>query len=258
MNVNSLFDIGGKTALITGAGTGIGEYLSKGFAAAGATVVCCGRRLDKIENVSDAIKADGNRAIAAQMDVMDEASIRDAFDKAESNSGLVTILINNAGYAGPEGLLNEFPEQEWNTIMDTNVKGVWRVSNEAVNRLISANQHGSIINIASINSFGTRKANGPYSPSKAACLMLTYQQALDWVEFGIRVNAIAPGYFVTEMTEPFFSPEKFDEAVQQLPMGRTGNLEELVGPALLLASDASSYMSGSVITVDGAYSCQLL
>jgi NAD(P)-dependent dehydrogenase (short-subunit alcohol dehydrogenase family) len=196
----------------------------------------------------------GGEAGAVEMDVNDEAGVRRAFDRAEDLFGRVDILVNNAGIARP-GRLLEIGAEDWDAVLATNLKGVHLVAREMAGRLVAAGQPGSIVNIASILGFRVHPGLGSYLSAKAAVVHLTRAQALEWAGSGIRVNAIAPGYFPTEMNAGFFDTEAGRAMLSRIPAGRTGRPEELSGVLLLLASDASSYMNGSVIPVDGGYLC---
>ena len=191
------------------------------------------------------------------MDVTESDSIVAAFDFAEQSFGSVSILVNNAGISGPGQLIN-YSEEKWDAVTDTNLKAVWRVAQVAAQRMVSARVSGSIVNIASVLAYGCGNALGPYMASKAGVVHLTHAMALEWASRNIRVNALAPGYFPTEMTAGYLDAEQGKQMMARIPQGRFGKLDELNGPLLLLASDASSYMTGSVITVDGGQLTQSL
>ena len=199
----------------------------------------------------------GGHATPVAMDVTDSATIRAAFDAVEERSGLVEIVVNNAGIAR-SGLLTETSEADWDAVIDTNLTAVHRVGREAVQRLQAAGRSGTVINIASILGLRVSAGLGAYIAAKSAVVQLTKAQALEWAGSGIRANAIAPGYFETEMNAGYFDTPNGQAMVERIPMRRIGEIEELGGALLLLASDASSYMSGSVITVDGGHLCSSL
>jgi NAD(P)-dependent dehydrogenase (short-subunit alcohol dehydrogenase family) len=249
------FDLTGRVALVTGASSGLGVEFAKVLAEAGARVVLGARRTDKLEQLQTEIVASGGESVAVSLDVTDAHSIAAAFDAAEQAFGTVEILVNNAGISRG-GFLRELSEDDWDAVLDTNLKAVWRVAREAANRMVAASLSGSVINISSVLAFGTGRALGSYMAAKAGVVQLTRSMALEWAESGIRVNAIAPGYFPTEMSGEFFTTDKGKEMIRRIPQQRVGDPPELGGPLLLLASDASSYMTGSVITVDGGHLCQ--
>lgn len=251
-----LFSLEGKVVLVTGAASGLGAHFAPTLAAAGASVICVARRQDRIETVAANIRACGGQAISVAADVTDRASVEAAFDAAESCYGVVDVLVNNAGVTRP-GFLTDMPEEQWNEVMNVNLTAVWRVSQCAIRRLRDAGKQGSIINIASILGVMAKSFFGNYAVAKAGLLQLTRNLALDCLPLGIRVNAISPGYFRTELTDWFFETEEGRKEADALPLGRVGRVEELDGPLLLLASDASSYMNGSVLTVDSGHSIRL-
>lgn len=248
------FSLSGRVALVTGASSGLGRHFAKVLAKAGARVVVAARREDRLAQLVDEITAKGGQALAVPMDVTEEASIVTAFDRAEAAFGTVDVLVNNAGIGDPRAFL-ETDEAAWDMMMDTNLKSAWRIAREASERLVNAGKGGSIINIASI--FGLRVGDklSHYAVAKAGVVQLTRALGIELSRYGIRVNAIAPGYFATEMTGDFFSTEKGQAYIKQkVPMRRLGEVEELSGPLLLLASDAGAFMTGAVIPVDGGHS----
>lgn len=251
------FTLNNKIAFITGASSGIGAAVATGLAQAGAKVVLAARRIDKLEQNIAAIQEQGGEAIAVAMDVTDKNSIAQAFDTAESAFGTVTVLVNNAGVADPKHFL-ETSDDSFEWVIDTNLKGVWHVGQTAAKRMAAANAKGSIVNIASVLGLGASLGYSAYSASKGAVIQLTRSMALDLMRFGIRVNAIAPGWFKTEMNEAFFASEKGQNYIKQIPARRLGELPELMGPILMLASDAGAYVNGVVLPVDGAHHVALL
>jgi len=252
--MTNLFDLKGRTALVTGASSGFGWHFAKVLAGAGANVVAGARRAEKVHLLRDEITQLGGRALSTALDVTDSGSIQAAFDLAEKYYGTVTILVNNAGISRA-GFLLDLSEDDWDAVLNTNLKAVWMVAREAARRMSVARLPGAIINISSLLAFGTSKSLGSYMASKAGVIQLTRSMALEWASRNIRVNAIAPGYFPTEMSGNYFATEKGKEMVARIPQKRVGAINELTGPLLLLASDASSYMTGSVITVDGGHLC---
>lgn len=244
------FSLVGQTALVTGASSGLGQHFATVLAAAGAKVAVAARRVDRLEMLATRIKGAGGQAHAVAMDVTDAASITAAFDAAEAALGPVTILINNAGVPSQSSFLKVSAE-EWRETLAVNLDGVFAVGQEAAKRMAKGGQGGSIVNIASIMGTANAKTLAPYCASKAAVLSLTRSMALELVRDRIRVNAIAPGYFSTEINAGFTETEPGKKMVARIPMRRFGNLPDLDGPLLLLASDAGRFMTGSVLTVDG-------
>lgn len=255
--MTGLFDLRGRTALVTGASSGFGWHFAQVLADAGANVVVGARRTDRLSQLCGKIIEQGGNAFATKLDVTDNGSVHAAFDAAEQRFGTVTILVNNAGISRA-GLLLHIKEQDWDLVLDTNLKAVWIVAREAAARMAAAEKAGTIINIASLLAFGTGKSLGSYMAAKAGVVHLTRSMALEWAARNIRVNAIAPGYFPTEMTSNYFATTKGREMIARIPQQRVGAVHELGGPLLLLASDASSYMTGSVLTVDGGHLCMSL
>lgn len=252
MTVADTFDLSGRSAVITGGGTGLGKRFAKALSAAGASVVLCARRTDKLDETAAEICRAGGRALCVPMDVTDAAQVAAGFDAAQ-DFGQVSILVNNAGVAA-QSLLLDMEEAEWDAVIDTNLKGAWLVAREAARRMVATETPGSIINIASILGYSTQKGTGPYAASKAALIHMTRIMALEWARHKIRVNAIAPGYFATEMSEDFLSSQTAQNMIKRIPQRRLGRPDQLDGAILLLASDASEYMTGTTITVDGGHS----
>jgi len=242
----------GKTALVTGASSGLGQHFARVLANAGAKVVLAARRLDRLQQVEAEIRAEGGQAFAVALDVTDRASITKAFDAAEAALGPVTILVNNAGVPAGSYFL-KMSESDWRSVLDVNLDGVFRVGQEAAQRMSERRSGGSIVNIASITAFGVLKAIAAYSASKAAVVSLTKSTALALARDRIRVNALAPGYFSTELNNAFLTSDAGRRLLSRVPMERAGRVEELDGPLLLLASDAGAFMTGSVITIDGGH-----
>jgi NAD(P)-dependent dehydrogenase (short-subunit alcohol dehydrogenase family) len=247
-----LFGLTGRHALVTGASSGLGRHFAGVLAAAGASVTVAARRETALAETVSSIKASGAKAQAVRMDVTDAASIERAFVEAEADQGAVTIVINNAGVTMTRAAL-EIAERDWSSILDTNLKGTWLVAQQAAKRMIHHDTGGSIVNIASI--LGLRVAGGitPYAVSKAGVVQMTKALALEWARHRIRVNALAPGYIETDLNDDFFSSDAGKALIRRIPQRRLGETKELDGPLLLLASDAGSYMTGSVVAVDGGH-----
>jgi len=244
------FSLAGKTALVTGASSGLGRHMAGVLAEAGARVVLAARRRDRLEARAAEIARAGGSAHAVEMDVTTPDSVKRAFDAAEKAAGPVTVLVNNAGV--PSGAwFTRTTEAEWRGVLDVNLDGVFRVGQEGARRMQAARSGGSIINIASILGLAVLKTLAPYAASKAAVIQLTKAMALELARDGIRVNAIAPGYFATELNAEYLASDAGRKMLAKVPFGRAGRLAEIDGPLLLLASDAGAYMTGSVIVADG-------
>ena len=248
------YKLDGKIALITGAGSGLGRQFAKTLSGAGATVVLAARRKEKLEETASEVNAEGGTAHCVSLDVTSATSISDCFAEIISEIGTPDVLVNNAGVAKQKYLLDQ-TEQEWDIVLDTDLKGVFLVGQAAARAMIDAEKQGSIINIASILGLAIAKSLASYSAAKAGVVSLTKTMALEWVRHGIRVNGIAPGYFMTEMKEDQLKSDAGKQLANMIPMKRIGDLSELGGPLLLLASNAGSYMTGSIITVDGGQLC---
>jgi NAD(P)-dependent dehydrogenase (short-subunit alcohol dehydrogenase family) len=249
---DGLLSLAGSTALVTGASSGLGRHFARVLARAGARVALAARRLDRLRELEAEIRAAGGTAMPVAIDVTDRASVERAFAEADTGLGPVSILVNNAGV--PSGsFFAATSEEEWRDVMAVNLDGVFRVGQEAARRMAAGGAGGSIINIASILSFGAIKSLSAYAASKAAVVSLTKSMALELARDRIRVNAIAPGYFSTEINAEFLASEAGKRLLSRVPMRRAGELSELDGPLLLLASNAGAFMTGTVITVDGGH-----
>ena len=251
-----VFSLAGKVALVTGASSGLGKHFAGVLAEAGAQVGVGARRLERLNNVVASIESAGGRALAAQLDVTDPDSIRSLFKMTTDTVGLIDVVVNCAGIA-KTGDFIELGDAEWNKVFAVNVDGARRVSQEATRRLIDAERPGVIVNIASVAGIGAAPGWTVYATSKAAVIHLTKTMATELWRFNIRVNALCPGYFPSEMSEAFLASERGQEYVDHFPPRRVGELHELTGPLLLLASDASSYMTGVTLPVDGGHSIRL-
>jgi len=256
MKAEILFDLSGEVALVTGASSGLGNRFARVLAANGATVVVAARRADRLEALVAEIELAGGRALAVACDVTDRASVSAAFDIAETGAGPVTVLVNNAGIAHGGGAI-DLDEATWRDVMATNLDAVYFVAREAARRMVAAETPGSVINIASVLGTHLQKGVSAYAVSKAGVIQLTKALALEWARHGIRVNAIAPGWFRTEINDAYLDSEMGDIMKRKNPMRRFGGEADLDGALLLLASGAGAYMTGSLITVDGGHTLEV-
>lgn len=250
--MQNIFDVSDRTALVTGASSGLGQRFATTLASAGARVALAARRTDKLEALASTLGGEGARVHVVAMDVCDAASVAAAFDQAEAALGTATIVVNNAGVATGSHAL-DVTEDEWDRVVDTNLKGAWLVAREAARRLVAAGVGGSLINIASIVAFRVAKGSSPYAASKAGLAHLNGVLAVELARYDIRVNAIAPGYIDTDMTREFLATPAGQDLLKRIPQRRIGEPRDLDGALLLLASGASRFMTGSVITVDGGH-----
>lgn len=250
--LQACFDLNGRVALVTGASSGFGEHFAKVLAGVGARVVVGARRVERLRALVEQIEAGGGQAVAVALDVNDKDSVGAAFDAAEAAFGSVDVLINNAGVARTKRFIKT-TEEDWDYVIDTNLKAVWRVARICAERLVAANKAGAIVNIASMLGLHPSFGESLYGASKAGVVHLTQTMALELMRSNIRVNALCPGYFETEMNSDFFATEKGREFIQKLPPRRLGELDELTAPLLLLASDAGSFINGVALPVDGGH-----
>jgi 3-oxoacyl-[acyl-carrier protein] reductase len=248
MKSSELFDLTGRVALVTGASSGLGAHFAEVLAENGAKVVLVARRADRLDALKKKIEAAGGQAIAAEADVLDRAAMTRAFDAAEKAFGTVTILVNNAGITHADRVA-DMPEETWRRVLGTNLDAVLYWAQEAARRMIAARKQGSIVNIASILGYGVSKGVAAYAVAKAGVVQLTGALALELAFKGVRVNAIAPGFVVTEINEDYLKGRP--GMTRNIPVGRLGETRDLDGALLLLASDASRFMAGSTIVVDG-------
>ena len=248
-----LFDLSGKTALVTGASSGLGEHFARCLGAAGASVVLAARRADRLARLQGELTQAGIRARSVDLDVTSGESIAAALEAA----GPLDIVINNAGISIVKPAL-EMPEADWDAVVDTILRGAWLVAQGAARRWVAAKQPGSIVNIASILGLRTIGQVAPYNASKAGLIHLTKALAMEWARHRIRVNAICPGYIETEMNADFWKTPGGQKLIDRIPQRRIGKPEHLDGALLLLASDAGEFMTGSVITVDGGHTVNSL
>ena len=244
------FRLDGRVALVTGASSGLGAHFARVLADAGAHVALAARRLDRLEAIAAEIERSGGKAIAVSMDVTGGASVAAAIAETERRLGPLKILVANAGIAEAGAFLDQ-PDDRWRHQMDVNVDGVRRAGQAAARAMAAHGKGGVIVNTASVAGAVVVRNLSAYAVSKAAVIHLTKAMALELAPLGIRVNALAPGYFPTELNASFLASEAGRKMLARFPMPRAGRLEEIDGPLLLLASDAGSYMTGTILTVDG-------
>ena len=243
----------GKIALVTGASSGLGEHFATLLSRHGAKVVLVARRADRLETVAERIRSGGGVAVPISCDVTDRTAVVAAFRQAEQVLGAIpTVIVNNSGIIERIPAV-DLPSESWDRVIATNLTGAFNVAQAAALAMSEKKVGGSIVNIASIVGLRVAPRVASYAASKAALLHLTKTLAYEWAPLGIRVNAIAPGYFETDLTRDLLTTERGKELVARIPMQRLGRLVELDGPLLLLASDAGTYMTGSVIAVDGGH-----
>ena len=250
--MSGLFDVRGEVILITGASQGLGRQFARVLSAHGAGVALAARQTGKLKALEDEITGKGGRAAAVAMDVTSTASIGKSLDAAEAALGPITVLINNAGIA-VEKLALEQTETDWDAVIGANLKGAYFTTTELARRMIARKQEGNIINIASVLGLGVMKFLSPYTISKAGIVQATKAMALELASSNIRVNALAPGYIDTEMNHEFWATPAGEKLTKRIPQRRIGSESDLDGAIMLLASKASRYMTGSVVTVDGGF-----
>lgn len=246
------FDLHGQVALVTGGGSGLGRAFAATLAQAGADIALCARRRDKLAETAQLLAGTGRRVICVAMDVTDEASIKAALDEVSAQLGLPDILVNNAGINRPM-FATQLTAADWDAVVDTNLKGAFMTARAFALQPGRAEKGGAIVNVASILGLRAQKAVAAYMASKAGLIHLTHALALEWARMNIRVNALLPGYFRTDITADFLDTEEGRRIVANIPLRRPGNLEELSGPLLLLASRAGSFMTGTVVVADGGH-----
>jgi NAD(P)-dependent dehydrogenase (short-subunit alcohol dehydrogenase family) len=251
------FDLTGKVALVTGASSGLGVHFARTLAAAGASVAIAARRADRLASLQAELQSAGAKAVAVELDVQSGDSITTAFAAAEQALGPIDIVVNNAGISIVKPAL-EMPVEDWDAVVNTNLRGAWLVAQTAGKRWLMAKRPGVIVNIASILGLRTIGQVAPYNASKAGLIHLTRALAMEWARHDIRVNAICPGYIETEMNSDFWKTPGGQRLIDRIPQRRIGKPEHLDGALLLLASEAGSFMTGSVLTVDGGHTVSSL
>ena len=256
--MGELFDLEGQVAVVTGASSGLGAHFAETLAGAGAKVAIGARRVDRLATLAEKIADSDGRALPIELDVTDAASVAEAIRIAEEELGPISILVNNAGIPSG-GRVIEMEEDEWDSVLDTNLKGAWLMAREVGRHMVEHETAGRIINISSV--IGVRTAAKrvlAYSISKAGMVNLTETMALELAENGICVNAIAPGYIQTELNSEFLQSPAGQRIATRVPLGRFGETIDLDGVLLLLAGPAARYITGSVVTVDGGLSLSTL
>ena len=246
---SQIFNLTGKIALITGASSGLGRHFAKTLSEAGATVILSARRVDNLMELQNELK--GNSRVFS-LDVTSNESVESLFQEIKKEFGSADILINNAG-VNDTRKFKDLDEESWNFVLETNLNGAFRVAKSFTDLLLEQKKPGSVINIASILGLRVGLNLTSYAAAKAGLVQLTKSMALELARSGIRVNAIAPGYILTEINDDFFKTEEGQNYIKSIPMNRLGLESELDGLLLLLASDASSFMTGSIIPVDGGH-----
>lgn len=247
--MTNLFDLSGKVALITGSSGGLGFTLARGLAEAGATIILNGRNQTKLDKAVKSLENDFN-VFSTLFDVTDEQQIKNAVMAIEKEIGPIDVLINNAGVMR-RGSLENIEKEHFQSVVDINLTGPFLMAKHVAARMIER-QRGKIINICSLMSELGRHTVGPYTAAKGGLKMLTKAMAVDWARYNIQINGIGPGYFITDMTQPLADNPEFDAWLKKrTPAGRWGNPDELVGAAIFLASEASNFINGQIIYVDG-------
>jgi len=250
-SATELFDLTGRTALVTGASSGLGWRFAEVLAAYGANVALAARRVERLQDLKAQIETSGGKAVCVALDVTDRAAIPAAFDAAEAAFGPVDILVNNAGVAA-EAMMVDMTAEDWKKVLDTDLDGVFFVGQEAARRMSAGGRGGSIVNIASAIAFKVGKTLGAYAVAKAGVVQLTKAMGLELASANVRVNAICPGYIETEINRDFFATERGQQMIQRMvPMKRLGDVDDLDGTLVLLASDAGAFITGTSILVDG-------
>ncbi len=257
--MEQLFRMDDKHVIITGASSGFGHHFAGVLADAGAKVVLGARRIDKVQSRVDEIRAAGGEAVGAALDVRNRASMAEFLETAEAAFGPIDVVINNAGVEAGAKTYAMIDEDDWDYVFDTNLKAAWLMSKLYTERVVANKQAaGNIIHVSSITDRRTIKGQFPYAVSKGAITRMTEVMALEAAKYRIRVNALAPGYILTDVSRLLLESDDAPEFVKGIPMRRFGEFDDLDGPLLLLASDASRYMTGSVLTVDGGHVCASL
>lgn len=256
--VADIFNLEGRIALVTGASSGIGEYFVQVLAEAGARVIGADIRKDVLEKCMERIKQQGHAAAAVAMDVTSKDSVEQGFDQVAGDIGVPDVVVNCAGVARAADFL-ETKLEDWDLVMDVNLKGTYLVGRKAAALLVEHGKPGSIVNIASLLGLGgVQPQLAFYQTSKTGVVALTRSMATELYRYGIRVNALCPGYVLTDMNREFFTSEAGENYIKRMPQRRLGEKHELQGPLLLLASDAGSFINGAALPVDGGHSIRVI
>jgi NAD(P)-dependent dehydrogenase (short-subunit alcohol dehydrogenase family) len=245
-------DLSGKSILVTGASSGLGRHFADRLAEAGATVIAAARRAGELERLVAEIRAAGGNAHAVVMDVTDLGSVKAGIAEAIRLAGGLDGLVNNSGVTETVPLLDQ-TEEGWDRVLDTNLKGAFAVATEVARQMVGARRGGAIVNIASVVGLRQGGQLTAYATSKAALVQLTKQMALEWARYGIRVNALAPGYIETDFNRDFFQSPAGEAMIKRIPQRRLGQPADLDGALMLLLSDAAAYITGAVLPVDGGH-----
>ena len=257
MKASDMFNLAGRVALVTGASSGLGRQFAHALADNGASVALVARRTDRLAALKAEIEAKGGKAMTIAADVTDRAAMIAAFDTAEKAFGTVTILVNNAGVAQQPVRATDVSPEEWRRVLGVDLDAVFFWAQEGARRMVAAKVPGAIVNIASVLGFGVSKGTAAYAVAKAAVVQTTKALSVELAFKGVRVNAIAPGWFVTEINDTYLNSAAGEAMKRDIPMGRFGHEGDLDGALLLLVSDAGAYMTGSTIVVDGGQVVQL-
>ena len=257
MKAAEMFDLKTRVALVTGASSGLGQQFARALADNGAAVALVARRAERLGELQKSIEAAGGQAVAIEADVTDRAAMARAFDAAEKAFGTVTILVNNAGIAQSSTRAIEVTPEEWRKVISVDLDAVFHNAQEAARRMLAAGKPGAIINISSVLGFGVSKGVAAYATAKAAVIQITKALAVELAFKGVRVNAIAPGWFFTEINDKYLMGEAGAALKRDIPMGRFGNQGDLDGALLLLASNAGNYITGATLVVDGGQVIQI-
>lgn len=257
MKASDLFSLDGRVALVTGASSGLGVQFARALADNGAAIVLVARRVERLAALKQEIESRGGRALVIEADVTDRTAMQRAFDDAEKAFGTVTILVNNAGVAQQPLRATDVTPEEWRRVIGVDLDAVFYWAQEAARRMVAAKTPGSIVNISSVLGYGVAKGVASYATAKAAVVQITKALAVELAFKGVRVNAIAPGWFVTEINDKYLESEAGAAMKRDIPMGRFGEAGDLDGALLLLASDAGRYITGTTIVVDGGQVVQI-
>ncbi len=257
MKAGDIFDLTGRVALVTGASGGLGLQFARALADNGAAVALVARRADRLKALKNEIEGIGGKAVAIEADVTDRAAMMRAFDAAEKAFGTVTVLVNNAGIAQSARRAIDVTAEEWHKVLSVDLDAVFYNAQESARRMLAAKKQGCVINIASVLGLSVAKGVAAYAVAKAGVIQATKALALELAFKGVRVNAIAPGWFVTEINDEYLNSEAGAAIKREIPMGRFGKDGDLDGALLLLASDAGAYITGATLVVDGGQVVQI-